>query len=79
MVALCIAAYTLGRAWIESLRVDDVNHILGLRLNVWTSIIVFLTAAAFLIVTRRPAHQSPDTPPAPDAEKHRVSETETKR
>jgi prolipoprotein diacylglyceryl transferase len=79
VLALYIAAYTLGRAWIESLRVDDVNHILGLRLNVWTSIIVFLTAAAFLIVTRRPGHQGPDTPPAPDAEKHRVSETETKR
>ncbi|SDT80824.1 prolipoprotein diacylglyceryl transferase [Actinoplanes derwentensis] len=77
--ALYIAAYTLGRAWIESLRVDDVNHILGLRLNVWTSVIVFLTAVAFLIVTRRPGHQGPDAPPAPDVEGHRISEAETNR
>ncbi|GGN09073.1 hypothetical protein FHR83_003119 [Actinoplanes campanulatus] len=27
VVALYIAAYTLGRAWVESLRVDDVNRL----------------------------------------------------
>ena len=37
-------AYTLGRGWIEALRSDHANHILGLRLNDWTSIIVFLVA-----------------------------------
>jgi prolipoprotein diacylglyceryl transferase len=33
--------YTVGRALIELLRTDHANHILGLRLNVWTSVIVF--------------------------------------
>jgi prolipoprotein diacylglyceryl transferase len=73
LFALYIAAYTLGRAWIESLRVDDVNHILGLRLNVWTSIIVFLTAVSFLIATRRPGQAGPD---APAADENRISESE---
>jgi len=31
--ALHVALYTLGRGWIEYLRVDHANHLLGLRLN----------------------------------------------
>ena len=38
--ALYVAAYTLGRLWIEVLRIDPANHILGLRLNVFTAIVV---------------------------------------
>ena len=37
--------YTLGRGVIEMLRTDAANHILGLRLNVWTSVIVFAGSA----------------------------------
>jgi prolipoprotein diacylglyceryl transferase len=33
--------YTIGRGCIEMIRTDHANHILGLRLNVWTSMIVF--------------------------------------
>jgi prolipoprotein diacylglyceryl transferase len=37
--------YTLGRGVIEMLRTDAANHVLGLRLNVWTSVIVFAGSA----------------------------------
>ena len=37
--------YTVGRGLIEMLRIDNANHVLGLRLNVWTSVIVFAGAA----------------------------------
>ena len=37
-----IMVYTLGRVWIEMLRIDDAHHFLGLRINVWTSILVFI-------------------------------------
>ena len=37
--------YTAGRVVIEMLRTDEANHVLGLRLNVWTSILVFAGAA----------------------------------
>jgi prolipoprotein diacylglyceryl transferase len=50
--ALYVAAYTVGRAWIEWLRVDPAHHILGLRLNDWTSLIVFLAAVAYLYFYR---------------------------
>jgi prolipoprotein diacylglyceryl transferase len=36
LFALYAACYTAGRAWIEALRDDHANHILGLRLNDWT-------------------------------------------
>lgn len=39
---LYIALYTLGRLWIEMLRIDTAEMVLGLRLNVWTSILVLV-------------------------------------
>lgn len=54
LFALYVAAYTVGRFWIEALRVDDTHHILGLRLNDWTSLLVFL-AAAGVLWARRPS------------------------
>jgi prolipoprotein diacylglyceryl transferase len=49
VLALYVMAYTLGRGWIETLRIDTVqlNNVLGLRLNVWTSIVLFVLAAAY--------------------------------
>jgi prolipoprotein diacylglyceryl transferase len=43
--ALYVILYTFGRGFIEMLRTDAANHVLGLRLNVWTSVIVFAGAA----------------------------------
>jgi len=55
VVALYVMAYTLGRGWIEMLRIDDVqmNDVLGLRLNVWTSIVLFVAAAAWFVWSAR--------------------------
>jgi prolipoprotein diacylglyceryl transferase len=50
---LYVLLYTLGRVWIEVLRIDSANEILGLRLNVWTSIIVGLGALTYLVVSAR--------------------------
>ena len=55
VLAIYVMAYTLGRGWIEMLRIDDVqlDNVLGLRLNVWTSIVLFLLAAAYLVISAR--------------------------
>jgi len=51
---LYVMTYVVGRSWIEYLRVDHANHILGLRLNDWTSILVFTFAlVAFLVSAKR--------------------------
>jgi len=51
--ALYILGYTLGRVWIESLRIDEANLILGLRLNIWVSLMVLIAASAYLIASKR--------------------------
>jgi prolipoprotein diacylglyceryl transferase len=51
--ALYVLLYTLGRGWIEALRVDPANTILGLRLNLWTSLLVGLGALIYLVVSAR--------------------------
>ena len=66
-----VAVYTVGRLWIELLRIDPAETVLGLRLNVWTSILVGLGAlVAFAAVGRR----HPGREPGPQL--HQPDETE---
>ncbi|WP_149552654.1 prolipoprotein diacylglyceryl transferase [Streptomyces marokkonensis] len=51
--ALYVAAYCVGRFWIEYVRVDEAHEILGLRLNNWTSILVFLLAVLYIVLSAR--------------------------
>jgi prolipoprotein diacylglyceryl transferase len=52
--AIYMMGYTVGRFWIEALRIDDAQHFLGLRLNDWTSIVVFLAGLAYFLWQRKP-------------------------
>ncbi|MEU2183010.1 prolipoprotein diacylglyceryl transferase [Streptomyces thermolilacinus] len=67
--ALYVAAYCAGRAWIEYMRVDDAHHILGLRLNVWTAILVFLLAVTYIVLSalKRPGREAVVEPAAAKA------------
>jgi prolipoprotein diacylglyceryl transferase len=60
--ALYVAGYTLGRAFFEYLRIDPANELFGVRINLWVSILVFLAAVAYIIVSarRRPGRESPE-------------------
>jgi prolipoprotein diacylglyceryl transferase len=51
--ALYGLVYAVGRFWIEALRVDPANHVLGLRLNLWTSILVAVAAVVALVLSTR--------------------------
>lgn len=60
--ALYVAGYTAGRFWIELLRTDEANEILGLRVNVWTSMLVFAGAVAYFVIARRRGpRETPET------------------
>ncbi|MCP2266769.1 prolipoprotein diacylglyceryl transferase [Promicromonospora thailandica] len=48
-----VLLYTLGRVWIEMLRIDDAEVVAGLRLNVWTSILLGLAALVVSVVLAR--------------------------
>ncbi len=64
--ALYVMAYTAGRVWIEYLRIDTANHIFGVRLNVWTSIVLFVAATVYFVVMgRRHPGRETDVEPRP--------------
>lgn len=63
--------YTIGRGLIELLRTDHANHILGVRLNVWTSVVVFACSTFafwyFGVRARRSDQEALGSPgPSPD-------------
>ena len=76
--ALYVAAYTVGRFWIEGLRIDPAHDFLGLRINEWTSVLVLLGAVAYFVISARkhPGRETPeelealrrDQAPADDAD-----------
>jgi prolipoprotein diacylglyceryl transferase len=51
--ALYVAGYTAGRGWIEYLRIDPAHEIFGLRLNDWTSLLLFIGAVAYIVISAR--------------------------
>lgn len=48
-----IAGYPIGRIVLETMRTDHANEILGLRVNIWTSIVVFLFGVAIWVYCAR--------------------------
>ncbi len=37
LIAIYLLGYGIGRLWIETIKIDSVNKILGLRINIWMS------------------------------------------
>ncbi|KOV50107.1 diacylglyceryl transferase [Streptomyces sp. AS58] len=68
--ALYVASYCAGRFWIEYMRVDDAHHILGLRLNNWTALVVFLLAVLYIVLSakKRPGREAVVEPAAVDGD-----------
>ncbi|MGQ0717073.1 MAG: prolipoprotein diacylglyceryl transferase [Pseudonocardiales bacterium] len=58
--ALYVAGYTVGRFWIELMRTDPATIVFGQRINVITSVVVFLGAVTYLLLARR-GREDPDT------------------
>lgn len=57
--------YTLGRVWIEAMRIDDAEQInlfgITARLNVWTSILVFVVALVVFVLLGMKGRPVPDS------------------
>lgn len=49
--ALYVALYCSARGSIETLRIDEANHIFGIRLNVFTALIVGGAALVYLVLS----------------------------
>jgi prolipoprotein diacylglyceryl transferase len=59
LFALYAMGYTAGRFYIEGLRSDFAHHFLGLRLNEWTSVVVFVGALLWFVRHRNKFDESP--------------------
>ena len=53
LFALYVTLYCVGRLWIELLRVDPANEILGLRVNAWVSILGIAAGAVWFVLSQR--------------------------
>jgi prolipoprotein diacylglyceryl transferase len=65
---LYVGGYGLGRLWVESLRIDEASLVLGLRVNIWTSLIAIAAAVAVLAV--RGLRRRPDDVDGPYVDGH---------
>ena len=50
LFATYVAAYCVGRFWVELLRDDTATHIAGIRVNSFTSTFVFIGAVVYIMV-----------------------------
>ncbi|MEV6773043.1 prolipoprotein diacylglyceryl transferase [Nocardia sp. NPDC051030] len=53
LFALYVAIYCFGRFFVELLRDDEATHIAGLRVNTFTSFIVFAGALAYFVLATK--------------------------
>ena len=63
--ALYLAAYAVGRIWIEALRIDEANTLFGLRLNDYVMAVVLFGALTFLRLRRAVAREQQIEPAEP--------------
>ena len=61
LFVLYVGGYGLGRLWVEALRIDHANTILGLRVNTWTSLAAIAVTIAILLRDTR--HSDDPTQP----------------
>jgi prolipoprotein diacylglyceryl transferase len=61
--ALYVALYATGRIWIEGLRIDEANLLLGLRVNEVVMGVVLLGALVFLVLRRDVGREDRVEPP----------------
>lgn len=53
LFTLYIALYTIGRTWIEYLRIDPAHEIAGVRINVWVSLLLALLSISLFVYRLR--------------------------
>ncbi|GLZ39433.1 prolipoprotein diacylglyceryl transferase [Actinokineospora sp. NBRC 105648] len=51
--AIYVAGYTVGRGLIELMRTDPATMVAGLRINVWTSILLFAGAVVYFVLAAK--------------------------
>ena len=50
LMAAYFAFYSIGRLWIEALRIDEATNIAGLRVNIWVFTAVLISSISFVVL-----------------------------
>jgi prolipoprotein diacylglyceryl transferase len=53
MIGLYFIYYSIGRVWVEAIRIDPSEIILGLRINIWSAILGIVVGLAIMILSYR--------------------------
>jgi prolipoprotein diacylglyceryl transferase len=71
LFALYVAIYCAFRMFEETLRIDPSNHFLGMRINFWVALVVFVASVVFFLwwQFRRTEPKRPERKPRPSPPK----------
>ncbi len=53
LFSLYVVFYSVGRLFVENLRIDEARQILGLRFNVWTCLVVILGGLVYFVLSNK--------------------------
>ena len=67
LMAVYVMGYSIGRFWVESLRIDPANSGGGWRLNQWTAAVFFVLSAGYLVIDHLRHRNDPAPEPEADA------------
>ena len=71
LFALYVLIYSVGRIWIEMLRVDPSHEFGGVRLNVFVAGVAIVLSAAFFVWWQRTWNRTPGKAPPPPKSRRR--------
>jgi prolipoprotein diacylglyceryl transferase len=67
LFALYVLLYSIGRVWVETIRIDPSHEIAGVRLNVFVAAVAIVLSGAFFVWWQRTWNRR-QAPPPPKAE-----------
>jgi prolipoprotein diacylglyceryltransferase len=53
MIGLYFIYYSVGRVWVEAIRIDPSEIVLGLRINIWSAIVGIIVGLAVMVISHR--------------------------
>jgi prolipoprotein diacylglyceryl transferase len=70
LFAVYVVGYGVGRLWVEALRIDKASLILGVRVNIWVSVVAIAGGLAWLVLGKERPEQPAFAlvPPPSDAD-----------
>jgi prolipoprotein diacylglyceryltransferase len=68
LFALYVLLYSIGRLWIEWIRVDPSHELAGVRLNVYVAGVAIVASAAFFVWWQRTWRRRAPSGPPPKTE-----------